>query len=68
MTVDMSPSAISARLEEVSRQADLDPKRRLDSKIQYSGSDISRRLREVDALRDVCDMLGRAVPSNGQDP
>ncbi len=49
---------VSARLVEASRLAVFDPSRRLDVKVDMSPEAISRRLRRVSALRDLCLRLG----------
>lgn len=59
MSVDMSPEAVSARLDQASRlSGDLSPDRRLDTKIDMSPAGISRRLREASDLLEVCRKLG----------
>lgn len=62
MTVDMSPSAVSARLRRCSDLADLRPGARLDAKIDMSPAAISRRLKQVEQLRRTCLALGRLRP------
>jgi hypothetical protein len=62
MRVDMSPAAITARLQRVSDLADLRPERRLDHKIDMSPQAITDRLRRVDELNRLCQTLG-ALPS-----
>jgi len=59
MKVDMSPAAITARLKEVSRLADLRPEMRLHCKVDMSPAGVTRRLRQVSQLRDLCLELGR---------
>ncbi len=60
--VDMSASAISARLRQVSREADLRPEQRLVQKVDMSPSALSRRLRRVSELRRLCLKLGQMKP------
>lgn len=54
MSVDMSPEAVTARLREVSRLADLRPENRLASKVDMSPEGVTRRLRQVSQLRRLC--------------
>ncbi len=63
-TVDMSPRAISDRLEAVNALSDLSPDKRLDAKLDMSSAGIAGRLREASDLYAAClqlAALGRAV-------
>ncbi|HKU43818.1 MAG TPA: hypothetical protein VJR89_36915 [Polyangiales bacterium] len=61
MSLDMSPSAITARLRRASDLArDLSPERRLDPKLDMSPSAITARLREAAALLELCRKLEQA--------
>jgi len=63
MSVDMSPAAVRARLQEASRcVTDFTPARRLDTKIDMSRAGIARRLREASDLLDLCRKLSAARP------
>ena len=57
---------VSARLLEASRLAVFDPHRRLDVKADMSPEAISRRLRRVSALRDLCLRLGSLPRPRGE--
>lgn len=59
MSVDMSRAAVSERLGCASRLAVLDPRRRLEAKLDMSRAEASRRLRLVSDLRALCLRLGR---------
>lgn len=59
---DYTPDAIEARLSEVVRQTDLRADRRLHPKVDYSPAAVERRLRQVEALRRACIVLGDARP------
>jgi hypothetical protein len=56
----MEAAAVSARLEQQSRLAVLDPARRLDTKADLSPAAVTRRLRLQAALRQACLAWGRA--------
>jgi hypothetical protein len=57
MALDMSASAIVARLKAASDASDLDPRTRLDAKLDMSPEGITARLREVSDLLDLCERL-----------
>lgn len=59
MAPDMSPAAVSARLELVGRMSDLDPRRRLATKVSMAPEDVSRRLARAAELRELCLSLRR---------
>ena len=62
--LDMSPRAISERLEAASDASDLSPETRLDAKLDMSRSGVTARLREASDLYDAClqlAALGRAA-------
>lgn len=59
MSVDMSPSAITARLRQASDLTDLRTAARLHGKVDMSPAGITRRIREVERLRKLCAQLGR---------
>jgi len=59
----MRPAAVAERLRRVAELADLDPRRRLDTKIDYSPDAITRRLRMVARLSDLCRSLGNRSAS-----
>lgn len=50
----MSPKAIEHRLREVARLTNLDPARRIESKIDMSPRAIEHRLREASRLHQLC--------------
>lgn len=54
MSASMRPEAVSARLREVARRADLRTGHRLEAKVDYSAGAVSGRLREVARLRRLC--------------
>ena len=56
---DMRAQAISARLRDAARAADLVVDRRLDPKIDYSRGAVTARLRTVAELLRVCRALER---------
>lgn len=60
MSVDMSPDAISRRLEMVSEQATLRPDDRLHAKLDMSPEGVRRRLERVVELNRLCAALERA--------
>jgi hypothetical protein len=62
---DLSASAITARLREVSRATSLASERRLDYKLDLSPTGVTRRLRKVEALRRFCLELARIGEQNG---
>jgi hypothetical protein len=53
-TLDMSPRAISERLEAASEASDLSPGNRLDAKLDMSPAGVTARLREASDLYDLC--------------
>jgi len=55
--VDMSSDAIMQRLHRASELSDLDPARRLDSKLDMSPAGIMGRLREASELLELCSLL-----------
>jgi len=57
-TVDMSPSAITARLVQASEVSDLSAELRLTGKIDMSAEAIGKRLREAAALLELSLRLG----------
>jgi hypothetical protein len=59
----MSPSAISQRLREASKQSDLTATRRLATKVDMSPAAVTQRLRTQSALRDACLAWGRRLPA-----
>ena len=61
--IDMSAAAITRRLEEVGQLADLDPVRRLESKIDLRPEAITLRLRRVSELRRLCLALAASRPA-----
>jgi hypothetical protein len=61
--LDMSPGAVTRRLQEVAALADLEPKRRFESKLDLTSAGITRRLRRVAELRRLCLALGRSAPT-----
>jgi hypothetical protein len=63
MSVDMSPAAITARLQRAAALADLRSEHRLSAKIDMSPAGITRRLREVEMLRRTCVALARMRPA-----
>ena len=61
MTVDLSASAIEARLREASRRAgSLRPAARLETKIDLSERGVTGRLREASELLELCRALAAA--------
>ncbi len=68
MTVDMSPEAVSRRLEALSRLADLGPGRRLAGKVDMSPGAVTRRLELQARLRAACLAWGRAGRRGRGDP
>ena len=64
--VDMSPSAVTARLRRVAELSTLDPARRLDAKIDMSAGAVTRRLQRVSQMRRLCLALGASRPIGGQ--
>ena len=55
MKLDMSASAVSARLQHMSRLSEgLTPQALVEAKIDMSPEAITRRLREVSELRELC--------------
>lgn len=56
--VSMEPEAILARLELVSRLADLRPEHRLDGKLDMSPAGVTRRLQIASELSELCMALG----------
>lgn len=62
MSVDMSPSAIAARLRRAADLTDLRTEQRLAFKHDMSPTGISARLREVERLRRLCLALGKLRP------
>jgi hypothetical protein len=64
--LDMSPSAIDARLRHVSVLSDsITSEQLIEAKIDMSPPAISRRLREVSELRDLCLRLKAAWHRDG---
>jgi len=57
--VDMSREAVTARLQHASKELDLRPERRLDTKIDLSAAAVTSRLEEASDLLDLCLTLGR---------
>lgn len=62
----MSPGAITRRLEQVGRLANLDPKRRFESKLDLSPTTITRHLRRVSELRRLCLSLAASRPETDE--
>ncbi len=62
----MNAASISRRLRQVAELSDLATARRLDAKIDMSPRGVTLRLREVDALRRLCDRLGSAGRAAGK--
>lgn len=58
MSVDMSMSAVSARLREAGALSDLRAENRLATKIDMSPRAVTRRLREVGEALELCRRLG----------
>lgn len=58
--ISMDPEAILARLELVSRLADLRPEHRLDAKLDMSPAGVTRRLQIASELSELCMALGEA--------
>lgn len=65
-TVDMSPRAISNRLEAVNRMSDLSPEKRLDAKLDMSCDGVTRRLREASDLYAMCLQLAALGRGHGE--
>lgn len=59
MKVDMSPGAISTRLNKLAKLTDLKRERRLYAKIDMSPAAVSLRLRKVSQLTSLCLRLSR---------
>lgn len=60
-SLDMSASAIDARLREVSRLAgSLQPEDRLATKIDMTAAGVDARLRQASDLLDLCRLLAKA--------
>jgi hypothetical protein len=57
-----SPAEVTARLAGASALADLRPAQRLSAKLDLTPAGITRRLRAVSDLRDLCLRLGRLRP------
>ena len=69
MSVDLSPTAIEARLREVSQLAgSLRPEDRLTTKIDLSGAGVAKRLKEASDLLDLCRVLAQAGASHDAKP
>jgi len=66
MSADMRPGSVTVRLRQVSTASNLRPERRLDSKLALSPSALTRRLRQVSELRDLCHKLGQAGRGAGE--
>jgi hypothetical protein len=62
----MTPAAVSARLREVGRLAELRADRRLETKIDMSPAAVSGRLRAVGRLAALCLRLGRRSAPGGR--
>ncbi len=65
MKIDLSASAVDARLREAGRLAgSLNPNKRLETKIDLSAAGVAARLKEASDLLDLCRRLrvaGRAM-------
>ena len=53
-SVDMSPEAVTGRLQEISRLSDLRTSQRLVTKVDMSPEAVTRRLRRQSELRRTC--------------
>ncbi len=63
MSIDLSAAEIDARLRETSRMAgSLRPERRLDAKVDMSGTAVAARLKTASDLLHLCRMLARKGP------
>ncbi len=63
MSVPMDPQSVTARLRLASELAELRTEHRLDAKLDMSPTGITRRLREVERMRRVCQRLARLPPA-----
>lgn len=63
--IDMSPSAITARLRDVAQRADLRAEHRLDHKLDMTPAGITARLAAVESLRRLCAALVEIGRNNG---
>ena len=60
MSVDLSAAAIDARLRKASQLAgSLRPERRLETKLDMSGTGVANRLKTASDLLDLCRTLAR---------
>lgn len=60
MKLDLSAAAITARIAQVSAQADLDPRRRVHAKVDMSEAGITRRIQAVSEMLELCRALALA--------
>ena len=63
--IDMSRSAITARIREVADRADLRAELRLVHKLDMTPAGITARLAAVESLRRLCVALGEIGRNNG---
>ncbi len=67
MTVTYDPAAVTDRLREAGRRSDLTTGRRLEATTDYSAAAVTRRLRRVSDLRDLCRNLAAIGRAGGSD-